>query len=206
MFSKSNLSALLLACLVMCPAFPLYAAEKSCIDCHKKVIAKRTIHSAIGQFARMEQGCSSCHTEPHAKKKGVLSLSSPVPDLCFMCHDKANFAKDQVHAPVAGGDCLTCHNPHASDVSPLLTQPVPFLCQNCHPDKTTGKHVLAGYGFVDNHPIHGRIDPSRKGRELGCVSCHRPHSSRKKNLLVNDDPASPASICMICHTKVTVRP
>src|SRR5512136_1577602 len=93
MFSKSIFPVLLLACIVMCPASPSPAAEKSCIDCHKKVIAKRNVHSAISQYARMEQGCASCHTEPHAKKKGSLSLASPVPDLCFLCHDKANFSK-----------------------------------------------------------------------------------------------------------------
>jgi predicted CXXCH cytochrome family protein len=206
MFSKSIFSVLLLACFVMCPASPSTAAEKSCIDCHKKVIAKRTVHPAISQYARMEQGCPSCHREPHAKKKGALSLVSPVPDLCYMCHDKANFSKSQVHPPVAGGECLVCHNPHASDAPPLLTQPLPFLCQSCHPDKTNGKHILGGYGLGDNHPIQGRIDPSRKGHELGCSSCHHPHSSRKKNLLVNDEANSPANLCLVCHTKITVRP
>ena len=195
-----------LATFVMGSVTLSFAAEKTCIDCHKKVIAKRVIHPAIGQFARMEQGCSSCHMEPHAKKKGALSLAAAVPDLCYMCHDKANFAKEHIHPPVAGGDCLTCHNPHASDTSPLLTQPSPYLCQNCHPDKTNGRHILQTFGFGDDHPIQGRIDPSRRGRELSCVSCHNPHSSGKKSLLVNDAASSPAVICLLCHTKITVRP
>jgi predicted CXXCH cytochrome family protein len=206
MFSRKNLSTLLLACFVAGFASHAIAAEKTCIDCHKKVIAKRNVHAAISQYARMEQGCQSCHINPHAKGKGVFALASPVPDLCFMCHDKANFTKNNVHQPVAGGDCLTCHNPHASDIQPLLTQPLPFLCLNCHPDKINGKHVFGSYTLGDNHPIQGRIDPRRKGRELGCVSCHNPHSSRKKYLHVNDEDTSPANICLICHTKVTVRP
>jgi predicted CXXCH cytochrome family protein len=206
MFSKRNFSTLLLVCFVAGFASHAIAAEKTCIDCHKKVIAKRNVHAAISQYARMEQGCPSCHDEPHAKKKGTLSLIAVVPDLCFMCHDKTKFLKSQVHSPVAGGDCLACHNPHASDIQQLLTQPLPFLCQNCHPDKTNGKHILGGYGLGDDHPIQGRIDPSRKGKELGCVSCHNPHSSGKKNLFVNDEANRPANLCLICHIKLTVRP
>jgi predicted CXXCH cytochrome family protein len=52
----------------------------------------------------------------------------------------------------------------------------------------------------------GHLDPSRKGQELGCTSCHNPHSSEKKVLLVNDGPDSPANLCHQCHTKITVRP
>jgi len=182
------------------------AAEKTCIDCHKTVISKRVVHAALNQFVRMEHGCASCHTDPHAKKKGALSLAAPVPELCFMCHDKTKFSKKNIHPPVAGGGCLACHNPHSADAPRLLSQPVPFICQNCHPDKTNGKHILGSYGFGDNHPIQGRIDPSRKGQELGCASCHNAHSSQKKNLLVNDEAGSPENICLLCHSKVTVRP
>jgi len=203
---KCIIPSLLCLGLVLGAASLSGAAEKTCIDCHKKVISKRAIHAAISQYVRMEQGCASCHREPHEKKKGSLALVSPVPDLCFMCHDKANFSKSHVHAPVAGGDCLSCHDPHASDASSLLTQQLPFLCQTCHPDKTDGKHVLGKYGFGDNHPIQGRIDPSRKGKELSCVSCHDPHSSGKKYHFVNDTANSPANLCLVCHTRVTVRP
>jgi predicted CXXCH cytochrome family protein len=181
------------------------AAEKTCIDCHKKVTAKRVIHPALSQYTRREQSCASCHTAPHAKKKGELSLAAAVPELCFQCHDKTNFTKTYVHPPVAGGGCLTCHNPHASDAPRLLTQQIRLVCQNCHPDRTSGKHILGGYGFGDNHPIMGRLDPSRKGQELGCTSCHDPHSSGRKFLLVNDRPNSPENLCFLCHTKIMVR-
>lgn len=206
MFFRSFSTAALLSCISFTLAAGAGAVEKTCIDCHKKIITKRVIHFALSQYARMEQGCSSCHTDPHAKKKGVLSLSAPVPDLCFMCHDKAKFLKKNIHSPVVGGNCLTCHNPHASDAPRLLTQQIREVCRNCHPDKTNGKHILGGYGFGDNHPIRGHLDPSRKGQELGCTSCHNPHSSDKKVLLVNDGPNSPENLCLLCHTKITVRP
>ena len=206
MFLRQIHVTILLAGVLFALASDTVAAEKTCIDCHKKVTAKRVIHPALSQYARMEQGCDSCHTAPHAKKKGALSLSAAVPELCFQCHDKTNFTKAYVHPPVAGGDCLTCHNPHASDIPHLLTQQVRQLCKTCHPDKTNGKHILGGYGFGDNHPIMGKLDPSHKGQELGCTSCHNPHSSGKKSLLVNDRTDSPENLCFVCHTKIKVRP
>jgi predicted CXXCH cytochrome family protein len=206
MLNRKNSSVIFLAALHLVVVATAGAAEKTCIDCHKKVFSKRVVHAPLNQYVRMEQGCELCHTAPHAKKKGALSLAAPVPDLCFMCHDKAAFSKQNIHPPVAGGDCLTCHNPHSADAPRLLNQPVPFICQNCHPDKTSGKHILGGYGFGDNHPIQGRIDPSRKGQELGCASCHNPHSSQKKNLFVNDEAGSPENLCLLCHSKVAVRP
>jgi predicted CXXCH cytochrome family protein len=69
------------------------AAEKTCVECHKKVIAKRVVHSAVSQYARMEQGCETCHTASHAKKKGELSLAAKVPELCYMSHDQGKFTK-----------------------------------------------------------------------------------------------------------------
>lgn len=206
MFFRSAFTIAFLVVLSFVPAAVSNAAEKTCIDCHKKVFAKRVVHAPLNQYVRKEQGCELCHTASHAKKKGELSLAAPVPELCFMCHDKANFTKKNIHPPVAGGDCLSCHNPHSTDAPRLLTQQVPVVCRTCHPDKTNGKHILGGYGFGDNHPIMGYLDPSRKGQELGCSSCHDPHSSGKKALLVNDEQNSPENICLLCHTRITVRP
>ena len=181
------------------------AAEKSCLDCHKKLISKSVVHPAITQFVRMEQGCPSCHQAPHGKKKAEKSLTEKVPELCFQCHDKDLFTKTNVHAPVAAGDCTSCHNPHASDNSALLIQPLPYLCQTCHDDKQDGRHILGGYGLGGNHPIRGRKDPSRIRRELSCTGCHSPHSSSYGHLFANS-PSNPDNLCLKCHSRITVRP
>ena len=206
MFTSTKITITGLAGLLLLFVSAAGAVEKTCTDCHKKVISKRVVHAPLNNDVRIEQGCALCHAAPHAKKKGELSLAAPVPDLCYMCHDKADYTKKNIHPPVAGGDCLACHNPHATDAPRLLNQPLPFVCQNCHPDKTNGKHILGGYGFGNDHPIQGRIDPSRKGRELGCVSCHDPHASQKTMLFVNDEAGNPENLCQLCHSKVTVRP
>jgi predicted CXXCH cytochrome family protein len=181
------------------------AAERSCLDCHKKLLSKRTIHPAIAQYARMEQGCPSCHEAPHGKNKATKSLTAAVPDLCFQCHDKEHFIRKTVHPPVAAGDCMSCHDPHASDNALLLVEPVPYLCRTCHQDKNDGKHILGGYGLGDIHPIQGRKDPSRRNQELTCTSCHNPHSSSQPRLFTNET-ATTANLCLLCHVRVTVRP
>jgi len=197
--------ALLLAGVFVPLAAGAAEKDRSCVDCHKKLVAKRVIHQAMAQYARMEQGCPSCHTAPHGKQKAEKSLTAKVPGLCYQCHDKEVFSRPNVHPPVATGQCTACHNPHAADNSSLLLQPLPYLCQSCHDDKKDGKHILRGYGLGDNHPIQGRKDPSRIRRELTCTSCHNPHSSISRHLFAAD-VNTPKDLCLKCHSRVTDRP
>jgi predicted CXXCH cytochrome family protein len=194
---------LLFSVILALPAAGAADKDKSCVDCHKKLITKRVVHPAIAQYARMEQGCPSCHTAPHGKQKAEKSLKEKVPGLCFQCHDKQNFSRAHVHPPVAAGDCTACHNPHASDNGALLAQPLPYLCQTCHDDKKDGRHILQSYGLGDDHPIQGRKDPSRIRRELSCTSCHNPHSSTFPRLFTAEATTTGA-LCMQCHRRVTV--
>jgi predicted CXXCH cytochrome family protein len=202
--------SLLLSVLFFSLAFSPFSAdaaatEKTCVECHKKLIAKRAVHPAISQYVRMEQGCPSCHTEPHGRKKAEKSLTEPVPGLCFQCHEKERFSRSNVHPPVAAGDCTVCHDPHAADGSALLVQPLPYLCQSCHDDQKDGKHILRGSGLGEQHPVQGRKDPSRIRRELACTSCHNPHSSNSRSLLP-DTVSSPQQLCQECHRRVMIRP
>lgn len=178
-----------------------YAASpsKPCADCHKKISSGRVVHAAVGM------GCDTCHVDPHAKRKPERNLVKPLPELCFSCHDSASFQKKVVHAPVASGGCTLCHNPHSSENPRLLSQPLPYLCDQCHKDKADGTHVLSGgYGLGKGHPTRGRKDPSWKGRELSCRSCHEPHSSPWQVLA--PQTASGGLTCHNCHSRVTVRP
>ena len=167
-----------------------------CYGCHdRSMFEKKVIHAAVGM------GCTGCHN-PHASKNPKLLLAA-LPDLCYNCHDKGVFTKKSVHPPVAAGMCTSCHSPHSSDQASLLLRPVSDLCITCH-TTITGSHVLANYGLGDVHPLKGKPDPSKAGRELSCISCHDPHSSSEQKLLRNGT-GSPTSHCLRCHTKVVVR-
>ena len=150
----------------------------ACLDCHPDKKEGKAVHPAV------EMGCSSCHTGLHQGEKPAPKLASPVPDLCFTCHDKSGFEKKSVHAPVAGGMCLSCHNPHASGVPKLLVAAVPDLCFSCHDKKSLAKmtaHVSAAGGQ--------------------CLTCHNPHGSDGAfvlNQLVEGH-------CESCHDEATPR-
>jgi predicted CXXCH cytochrome family protein len=169
-----------------------------CYECHdEEMFQKKSVHSAVA--AGM---CTSCHN-PHSSNLEKLLTAEP-PGLCYGCHDKGMFTKEVQHSPVADGECLVCHDPHASDYAYNLTSPPGDLCAMCHPDKPSGRHILAGLGFGDAHPTGGRPDPSRKGKELSCVSCHSPHSSSYKWLLVRDGTKT-ENLCLMCHKKSSLR-
>jgi predicted CXXCH cytochrome family protein len=96
--------------------------------------------------------------------KGLLK--KPVKEICLDCHDDLIAKKKVVHQPVDDGDCLACHNPHATNLKGLLKKPVPALCGDCHEDKDL-KAVKAHAGNEDK----------------SCVICHEAHASQDKFLL-----------------------
>jgi predicted CXXCH cytochrome family protein len=169
-----------------------------CYDCHdSSSFKKKEIHGALGL------GCTICHN-PHSSRQDKL-LRAALPDVCYACHDSAPFTRKHVHPPVAGGQCTTCHFPHASDTASLLQQPAPELCAMCHDDRSSGRHILAGYGLGDRHPAGGIPDPSAPGKTISCVSCHTPHSSIGRYLFI-DKASKSGNLCLECHRKIIVRP
>lgn len=222
----------------------LHAAGPQCLDCHPDKKEGKTVHPALAM------GCSACHTGMHNGGKPAPKLTAPVPDLCFSCHDGTAFDKKTPHAPVAGGMCGSCHNPHASANPRMLIAAVPDLCFSCHDknamgkkdahvkaaagqcltchdphgsdsafalnelveghcdschDEVTPRHVLARISPNDGHPLRGKPDPLRKGRELSCSSCHNPHAADQQRISTKG-LKSPAPLCVRCHRKISVGP
>ena len=71
----------------------------------------------------------------------------------------------RVHAPVAEGKCVACHNGHASENSALLKKPVSQLCAECH--KTDTEKMQKAHS---NYSL----------AKADCTTCHDPHLSQKK--------------------------
>ncbi|MBI4689441.1 MAG: caspase family protein, partial [Nitrospirae bacterium] len=113
---KQKINRTLFLIIVMTvPFFPEFA-HSNCINCHKQIAAKKFVHAAA------QMGCESCHSEPHQKKtKFSKGLSSEIPDLCYKCHNMTYISEIKIHAIVAGGMCLECHEPHSSENAKLLT-------------------------------------------------------------------------------------
>jgi len=150
---------------------------QKCLECHAKVIAQERKHKPA------EKKCEICHkpngkTHPVEGVKG-FTLVEKMPDLCYQCHDAMNDQKS-VHTPVAGGKCLSCHNPHSSENEALLKYPKATICQECHETDAGSKKS-----------VHKAVTDGN------CQSCHNSHQSNFKKQLKSES----ASLCLGCHEK-----
>jgi DmsE family decaheme c-type cytochrome len=175
-------------------------ADVACNDCH-------SVHSGQEKFLKAAQPniCFECHKDirsqtnrqsHHPIKEGLISCSSchdvhgtfgdkqikadTVNELCYKCHADKRGPFMWEHPPVAE-NCLTCHQPHGSNHSKLLTRKPPQLCQSCHDwtqhpgspytqfetfpgSATSGKNRMVGRACLNCHSqIHGSNGPSSRG-------------------------------------------
>ena len=151
------------------------AAVLNCSECHTGAGADPFVHPP---FAAGE--CSSCHQfvkgKQHPDDGGAVVLVEPGAKLCYQCHDVRN-VKKYVHAPVASGNCVACHNPHSSVNAGLLKNEGAALCLSCHKGKFKHK--------VDHAPVAAG----------NCLICHDPHQSDNRKLL----KLAGATLCFSCH-------
>lgn len=113
-----------------------------------------------------------------------MRLKKDMGTVCLNCHKelKIQLKKGNVHKTVKSGECIACHDPHASKNKRLLFKKGPELCNSCHDPDDIGMNSA-----VKHEPV-----------EFGeCQRCHKPHVSENKKLLVN----SRKEICYICHDK-----
>jgi predicted CXXCH cytochrome family protein len=85
------------------------------------------------------------------------------------------------HQPYQEKNCTACHD--ISDVGSLVKDE-PALCYACHQDFS-----------VNSESLHGPVDAGF------CSSCHDPHMSRDKTLLISPGNA----LCNTCHLNEQVK-
>jgi len=109
--------------------------------------------------------------------------------LCQKCHSELikEAQGGSNHVPFAGGMCLTCHSPHASDVSGVLLDKQKNICFSCHTD--LGKGIDGG---------KSKHQPVSAGE---CTKCHSPHKSKLSKLLLAEGP----DLCLSCHKTMKAR-
>lgn len=177
---------IIISCIVIIFIFQIKIfcqSEKNCTssDCHASVISFNNIHPAANE------DCLNCHEETNSATHPSsavtdFSISDPVPDLCFYCHDEPDETK-KLHLPFEDGDCLDCHSPHSSSAKFLLTEnSIKETCNQCH-DIPTG-----------NKSLH---KPAADGN---CTYCHSPHQSDKAKLLKKETN----ELCYSCHNEMDV--
>ncbi|MDH3999200.1 MAG: cytochrome C [Desulfuromonadales bacterium] len=166
-----------------------------CNSCHKRMIHRKHVHGPAGVLE-----CATCHDATSRPAKYGIEGSGN--SLCLECHDdKYQEFNEQkyIHGPVETGDCLVCHDPHAAEEYSQVRTRINTLCQACHEAFGDGSHVLRGVGGKI-HPVAGKNDPLRMGRELICTSCHDPHAGKAKAYFIAD-MTSRMGLCQHCHQK-----
>ncbi len=172
---------------------PVRPEDSPCYVCHR--------HKSGGTYKHRpaaEGNCFSCHEVSAGRRK--YDTRKPDKRICFVCHsaqDKLWKSKRVHHGPTAVGTCTLCHNPHSSDWPSFVHIHPTDLCLNCHQDKKSGLHVIAGF-FGKGHPVRAASDPLRRDRPFSCAGCHNPHAGDTQNLL-NSDRSNQARYCQTCH-------
>ena len=162
----------------------------SCLSCHSPHasagpgLLRAHVHPPL---AEGPESCATCHLPGEDEDEG-FPLSETAPELCLNCHEDprqpAEAPASTVHAPAADGDCVLCHNPHASDQSALLKQPQVQLCGECHDQAEQALKAKA--------PHAPAVDE--------CTLCHQPHAGGERLLR-----APPPALCETCHEDVKLQ-
>jgi len=157
-----------------------------CAECHTDQGKGKSVHTA------MAAGCLACHEVRVNRDVTRVKLIATTPyALCITCHSdkKSSEIKGTVHPP-AVHDCLSCHNPHASDNKNELLKPASGgakenLCLNCH---------ATGLNVPEKGSRHAALD-------IGCDVCHVTHKTGPEPTAENRfhlAKAAPA-LCLDCH-------
>lgn len=179
---------------------PAAKIKDICIACHtskKAWFTRKVPHGPLNVG-----GCTLCH-DPHGENNRYQLWAEGSMTLCITCHsDKQKLVSRKkeervpfVHGIISGMGCIACHDPHATDNLFVLKKPINELCTSCH---TFLAGISRGHP-VDRHPLSGRKDPRRPGRELACTGCHDPHGSSYQHLLIQTPLGG--RLCRECHNK-----
>lgn len=154
-----------------------------------------------------ETACVSCHRDASA---GSAALK------CSSCH-AALAAQSHVHAPVAGGDCSSCHYEEADSGYAVRykVSEESQTCLGCHDALETelkekpNVHKPVGKGLCSTcHSPHGSTFTKQLRREINdqCFSCHAEKRDGSHPVVfhpVGDhpDPNQPGKdlTCLSCH-------
>ena len=121
--------------------------ETLCISCHYDIEDEMYLKVQHQPFIKGQ--CGDCH-DPHAtNNKWVLKKESE--EICLPCHLKMGIRENHNHPYnvkpkrklaidlelTDGGnlECISCHNPHATNTKRLLRITNKVICFGCHPDR-----------------------------------------------------------------------
>ncbi len=162
----------------------LKKGRELCGQCHEKTLAAIDLSPVMHKAMADSAECLACHS-PHVGDTPAL-LRGSGSSVCLGCHTTISMSDSTVHPP-AKEDCANCHTPHGGTNDKLLSEPdIMTLCTSCHEDAVSSHF----------HPMGDKTkDPKNRGR-IVCTSCHSPHNSSQKALLLGEPGRG---LCIRCH-------
>jgi len=164
------------------PGLPKTNGVDICLGCHDD-LAEQSKKHVLHQPAFV-QGCGTCHT-PHGGDNDHL-LRLPGNALCLECH-----------GPDSKPQLL-----ESEHVQTIFNGKVKLPEDYYQKNKVMILPLRYGLGHpVAGHPVQDLMDPADPTKiktHLGCLTCHQPHSSTQKDLLVKDQ-ANNMAFCDTCH-------
>jgi predicted CXXCH cytochrome family protein len=184
-----------------------------CVMCHDDLAAAAGAELEVFHMP-VADSCLICH-EPHASANRRL-LTAVLPEVCTECHDLEDLNTAHGGQLTGSTRCVACHQPHGSDNPRMLLAKnlhPPFeegSCKGCHRQPFGDRIRLRMRGERLCEACHGKMEEEaepavsvhaalkgRRGR-AGCLSCHDPHMSDARKMLVKSGP----ELCGICHGEV----
>lgn len=177
--------------------------EPNCKECHSDLIEQKNVHAVASD-------CETCHQSngsDHSIISKAFNFTEKLPQLCYTCHDviQAEIDKSKViHGAIKENkSCVNCHSPHATAEAKLLKKESKELCLSCHNKIIANderKIANIKQKVTSSKVIHAAV-------EDGCITCHKPHASDRKNLLADNFPSHEYTVvskdsfalCFNCH-------
>ncbi|UCE60674.1 MAG: hypothetical protein JSU63_02770 [Phycisphaerales bacterium] len=190
-----------------------------CYSCHehdnirKLVESSAFVHGAVTD----EESCNSCHLGHGSVMPGLLADTEKA--LCLSCHSELLPTKDgrvladigcllkenpRHHGPIRDGQCMPCHDSHASSRRNLLTLDYPqsfyapfdvksyALCFECHVEKLVlAEQAIGATEFRDAERNLHLLHVNRETRGRTCTTCHDVHASSEPFLMCETVPFGP---------------
>lgn len=167
------------------PGFVSPDPVRACTKCHRNQ-AKLQSTKKVLHGAAFKTGCSSCH-EPHGGENNNLLRTKSINGLCLECH-----GPETVPVPGKDGRSVTIFNGRVKLPGNYFNR-VPAIA------------TKYGLGHpIEKHPVVDQMDPTDPTKvraAINCSSCHQPHASAERNLLVKDQ-VNNLMFCAGCHREM----
>ena len=168
-----------------------------CLKCHSAKDEGKFVHTAV------QMGCDNCHQAISSDARTVMTLSATGGTLCAKCHEVSK--NPSLHEPYKAGQCMICHDPHASDYrAHLRADGNALMPQLSHAESARG----ASRGTNGNGvSVHSQIYDLTLWQSAPKITAEHPGSSIQSNS--GEPPAvkteraagktASATPCVSCH-------